>query len=424
MEFSMSNFDPSEYNQLYNIVEMMRMQMYPYRANLIAMKNIMESPLNPFAYSYPGTITRASLDLAERISRKYEKQDFNISECEVDGKKYPIELEVVDREPFCNFSHFSKKGCPRKLPKMMVVAPMAGHHATLLRNTVQELLPFFDVYITDWIDASQVPLLYGKFDMDDYIDYIIQFLGHFDDPVHILAVCQPTVPVMAAVSIMSTENSHHLPASMVLMGGPIDARNNPTTLNEFATEKKLDWFEDYVITTVPNNYPGAGRKVYPGFLQIAGFMSLNWKRHSNSYMDLFKNIVNHDQTKVDTHKKFYDEYLSVMDLPAEFYLQTLREVFQKFSLAKGKLKSKGRDANASNIKNVALLGVEGENDDIAAVGQTLAALELCKNIPSDKKHYHLQKGVGHYGVFSGSKFRIHIVPAIKEFCYKYNTKKS
>jgi poly(3-hydroxybutyrate) depolymerase len=418
----MNNLKFSDYNQLYNIIEATRAQISPFRMNLIAMQNMMNNPMNPFAYSYPGNVIRASVEVAERLTRRYEKPDFNILEAEVEGKKYKIEAEVIDNEAFCNFTHFSKKGCHKKLPKMMVVAPMAGHHATLLRNTVQELLPYFDIYIIDWIDASQVPLVYGGFDLDTYIDYLIQFLGLFQDPVHILAVCQPTVPVLAAVSIMSSQNSKHLPASMILMGGPIDARENPTVLNDFATEKDLGWFEDFVITTVPNNYPGAGRKVYPGFLQLAGFMGMNWQKHMNSYMDLFKNIVSNKHEQVDVHKKFYDEYLSVMDIPAEFYLQTIREVFQKFSLAKGKLKSKGRDANVENISKVALLGIEGENDDIAAVGQTLSAIELCKNIPAKMKHYYLQKGVGHYGVFSGSKYSMHIVPVIKEFAYKFDKK--
>ena len=418
----MSNLRTSDFNQMYNIIEVMRAQISPFRLNLLSMQSILNNPTNPFSYTPAGNYLRAMVEVSERLTRKYEKPEFGIDEIEIDSKKYPVEIEIIDKEPFCNLIHFSKKGCPVKLPKMLVVAPLAGHHATLLKGTVRELMPFFDVYLTDWIDASQVPLVYGKFDMDDYIDYIIQFLGHFKDPVHILAVCQPTVPVLAAVSIMSDQKSENLPASMILMGGPIDARENPTVLNDFAVDQRLKWFEDTVITTVPNNYPGAGRKVYPGFLQLSGFMSLNWQKHLNSYLELFKNLVNHDQHKADIHRKFYDEYLSVMDLPAEFYIQTIREVFQKFSLAKGKLKSKGRDANVASITKPALLGIEGENDDIAAVGQTLAAIDLCANIPGDRKQYHLQKGVGHYGVFSGSKFRLHIVPVIKEFAYKYNTK--
>jgi poly(3-hydroxybutyrate) depolymerase len=418
----MNNLKFSDYNQIYNIFEYYRNQISPFRLNLLAAKNILNSPLNPFSYTYPGSIARATIELAERVTRRYEKQEFNITEAEVEGRKYKVETEVVDNEAFCNFTHFSKRGCHKKLPKMIIVAPMAGHHATLLRNTVEELIPYFDIYITDWIDANQVPLVYGGFDLDTYIDYLIQFMGLFTDPVHILAVCQPTVPVLAAVSIMSQKNSKFLPASMTLMGGPIDARENPTSVNDLAVKKNIKWFEDYLIATVPNNYPGAGRKVYPGFLQLAGFMSLNLSRHATSHVELFKDMIKKDHQKVEKHINHYDEYLSVMDIPAEFYIQTIKEVFQKFSLAKGKLKSKGRDANVENIKNVAILGVEGENDNIAAVGQTKAALELCKNIPEHMKHYHLQKGVGHYGVFSGSKFKQEIVPVIRDFAYKYDKK--
>lgn len=415
----MSNFSINDNNPLYNMVELARAQISPLRLNLLYMQDLMNNPINPFAYTMQGNILRASVEVTERLTRNYKKPEFHINNIKIDEKEYQIELEIEHSKPFCNLLHFSKKGYPKKLPKIIVVAPMAGHHATLLKGTVLELLPFFDVYITDWIDASQVPLIYGEFDFDDYIDYLIEFFELFTDQISVIAVCQPTVPVLAAISIMSEQNSKHIPKSMVLMGGPVDARENPTTVSEFASEHKIKWFEQYVITTVPNNYPGAGRKVYPGFLQIAGFMSLNWQRHMNSYLDLFQNLVNHDENKVAIHKKFYDEYLSVMDLPAEFYLQTIREVFQKYSLAKGKLKSRGRDANADNITKTALLGIEGENDDIAAVGQTLAALELCENIPTAKKHYHLQKGVGHYGVFTGSKFKLHIVPVIKDFVYKY-----
>jgi poly(3-hydroxybutyrate) depolymerase len=419
----MNNLQASDFNQMYNIIESMRNQLYPYRLNLIATRSMLNNPLNPFAYTIPGNVIKASVDMAERLTRRYEKPEFGIKESEVDGIVYPVEYETIDKEAFCNLAHFSKKGFPRKLPKMMLVAPLAGHHATLLKKTIIELLPHFDVFVTDWIDACQVPLIYGKFDMDDYINYIIQFIEDFDERIHVMAVCQPTVPVLAASAIMSEAKSDKVPLSMTLVGGPIDARENPTAVNDFANNKSLKWFEDSLIMTVPNNYPGAGRKVYPGFLQLAGFISMNWKNHLQSHMELFSNIVENNQDKVDFHKNFYDEYLSVMDLPAEYYIQTIREVFQRYSLAKGTLKSKSREVNLKSIKNCAILGVEGENDDIAAVGQTKAALELCTGIPSEKKHYHLQKEVGHYGVFSGSKFKKYIVPVIKEFAYKYSEEK-
>ncbi len=416
----MEKIQAGDFNQLYNFVEAYRAQITPFRMGLLAMQSIFNSPMNIYSYGLPGNILRATIEVTERLTRHYEKPQFGITECKVDGKTYNIEIEDADQKPFCTLLHFSKKGCPVKLPKLMIVAPMAGHHATLLRGTVEDLLPYFDIYITDWISASQVPVFYGKFDLDDYIDYLIEFFRLFRGPLHVLAVCQPTVPVMAAAAIMSDEKSKHLPKSIILMGGPIDARANPTVLTEFAEDHSIKWFEDSVITTVPNNLAGAGRKVYPGFLQLSGFIGMNWQRHLNSYMDLFKDLVLHNDAKADIHKKFYDEYLSVMDLPAEFYIQTIREVFQKFSLAKGKMKSRGREVDVEKITEPALLGIEGEHDDIAAVGQTRAALEICTNIPKSRKQYYLQKGVGHYGVFSGSKFREFIVPAIKEFAYKFN----
>jgi len=410
-----------DFNQLYNFIEAYRAQITPFRINLLNMQSILNNPFNVYSYSFPGSMLRAALEVTERLTRHYEKPSFGITKCEIGNKTYKIEIEEVDQKPFCTLLHFSKKNYPTKLPKLLVVAPMAGHYATLLRGTVEELLPYFDIYITDWINASQVPVAYGKFDLDNYIDYLIEFFALFKDPFHVLAVCQPTVPVMAAASIMSDEKSHYLPKSLILMGGPIDARANPTILTSFAEEHTIKWFENSVITTVPNNLPGAGRKVYPGFLQLAGFISMNWQRHFNSYMDLFKDLVLHNDIKAEIHKKFYDEYLSVMDLPAEFYLQTIREVFQKFSLAKGKMRSRGREVDVEKIEDCALLGIEGEHDDIAAVGQTRAALEICTNIPKEKKQYYLQPGVGHYGVFSGSKFKQFVVPVIKEFVYKFNS---
>ena len=418
----MTKLDTSDFNQLYNIIEAVRTQLYPFRMNLIGAKNILNNPLNPFSYTPQGNFTRAILELSERATRKYQKPEFNIDESVIDGKTYNVELEIIDKAPFCNLVHFVKQGFNKNLPKILVVSPLAGHHATLLKNTVKDLLPFFDVYITDWIDASQVPTIYGKFDMDDFIDYIIQFIKDIPNPLHVMAVCQPTVPVLAATAIMSNQEDlkRKLPKSLILIGGPVDARENPTAVNKFATSKSIAWFKQNTIMSVPNNYPGAGRKVYPGFLQLMGFMSMNWERHLKSHLELFENIAEGCTKKVEIHKKFYDEYLAVMDLPAEYYIQTIDEVFLKYSLAKGELISRGRNANLETIKKTAILGIEGEKDDIAAVGQTLSALNLCKNLSKSKKHYYLQKGVGHYGVFSGSKFRKFVMPVIKDFAYKYN----
>ncbi|MDX2050327.1 MAG: polyhydroxyalkanoate depolymerase [Rickettsiaceae bacterium] len=414
----MFNFINESNNHLYSLVEILRYQTSPLRFTLLSMQNFFNITGKSHASNFNTKILRASVQLLERITRKYEKPAFNLTECTVDKKKYSLEEIVILKMPFCNLLNFKKKNFDQNLPKMLIVAPMAGHHATLLKNTVEELLPYFDVYITDWLDASHVPLSAGKFDMDDYIDYVIKFLQNFKTRVHIMAVCQPTVPVLAAVSIMSDENSKYLPISMTLMGGPIDARKNKTVPGDFAKSRDIEWFEDTVITQVPNYYPGSGRLVYPGFLQIAGFVAMNASKHISSHIELFRDIIFDNHEKVEKHIKFYDEYFAVMDLPAEYYLQTIEVVFQKYSLAKGTLKSRGRTANVESIKKVALLGIEGENDDIAAVGQTKAAIDLCKNIPKSKKQYYLQKGVGHYGVFSGSKFREFIVPVIKDFAYR------
>jgi poly(3-hydroxybutyrate) depolymerase len=313
-----------------------------------------------------------------------------------------------------------KKIYTGKQPKLLIVAPMAGHHATLLRGTAQEMLSYADIYITDWIDACQVPLSDGSFNMDDYIDYVIEFINILGPNLHVMAVCQPTVPVLAAASIMSAEKSKNVPLSLTLMGGPVDARESPTKLGTFAGDLSQEWFAKYTITEVPQNFPGHGRKVYPGFMQLLGFVGMNWKKHMESHIDLFKNLLVEDDDKAETQKAFYDEFLSVMDLPAEFFLQTIKEVFKNFAIAEGKLVSRGRKVHTANITTCAILGIEGEKDDIAGVGQTKAALEICTNVPEEKKQYYLQKNVGHYGVFSGSKFRKFIAPMIADFIKKWD----
>jgi poly(3-hydroxybutyrate) depolymerase len=435
------NFSPADFNSLYHMVEASRIQMSPLRLSILGASNWFENTYNPLYYSSFAKTMRASLDIAERITRKYQKPQFNITECSVGDKLYNVKQETILTKTFCHLQHFSKIGITEKQPKLLVVAPMAGHHATLLRGTVQDTLPYFDIYITDWLDASQVPLDLGGFNMDNFIDYIIefiQFLGSNSDThqgdranwktrqgqsdIHVMAVCQPTVPVLAASSIMAANNDPRQPKSMILIGGPVDASKSPTAVNMFATGKSMEWFERMVIMPVPPNLPGYRRLVYPGFLQLAGFLSLNVQRHISSHIDLFKSLLIEDDAEADRQTKFYDEYFSVMDLPAEFYLQTIKEVFLDFSLAKGHLISRGRKIDPSTIKNCAVLSIEGENDDISGVGQTKAALNLCTNIPAKMKEYYLQKGVGHYGVFSGSKFRQFIVPVIRDFIYKLEKK--
>ncbi len=415
------HFFPENFNPLYYMMEASRMQMSPLRMMTLAGTQCFENSYNPLYYTNFAMTMRASLEIAERMTRKYQKPTFGITECKVNDKHYEVEMHTILSKTFCHLQHFKKIGLKQPGPKLLIVAPMAGHHATLLRGTVQDMLPYCDVYITDWIDASQVPLSHGSFDMDDFIDYVIEFTQFLSPNLHVMAVCQPTVPVMAAVALMSAAGDPKLPSSMILIGGPVDARKNPTRVNDFAVSKSLDWFEKMVVMPVPPNYPGYMRKVYPGFLQLIGFISLNLQRHISSHIDMYNNLLIEDDEKAEQQKKFYDEYLSVMDLPAEFYLQTIKEVFQDFALAKGKLISRGRAVHLENITKCALLGVEGENDDIAAVGQTKAALQMCNNIPKSMKQYHMQPNVGHYGVFSGSKFRNFIVPVIRDFVYKHTS---
>jgi len=407
-------------NQLYYLLESTRANLSPLRYAILAAQEWYESQYNPLYSSNFAQTMRATLEIAERISRKYSKPEFGITAAMINDKSYPVENEVLLKKPFCNLVHFDKKIYTGKQPRLLVVAPMAGHHATLLRGTIQEMLSYTDVYVTDWIDASQVPLSEGSFNMDDYIDYVIDFINFLGPNLHIMAVCQPTVPVLAATAIMSAEKQKNIPLSLTLMGGPVDARENPTKIGSFATDLSQEWFKKYTITEVPHNFPGHGRKVYPGFMQLVGFVGMNWQKHLDSHIDLFQNLLVEDDAKAETQKAFYDEFLSVMDLPEEFFIQTLKEVFKQFSLAEGKLISRGRHADTKYITKCAILGIEGEKDDIAGVGQTKAALDICSNVPSEKKQYYLQKDVGHYGVFSGSKFRKFIAPTIAEFIRKWD----
>jgi poly(3-hydroxybutyrate) depolymerase len=308
----------------------------------------------------------------------------------------------------------------RPQPRLLIVAPMSGHYPTLLRGTVEGFLPNHDVYITEWIDAKLVPVGEGHFDLDDYIDYLISMLHVLGGDTHILAVCQPSVPVLAAVARMEAEGDPYVPHSMVLMGGPIDTRVNPTVVNTLAEQRGIDWFRRNVITKVPFPNPGFMRDVYPGFLQLHGFMSMNLDRHIEAHRNLFLHLVQGDGDSAQKHREFYDEYLAVMDLAAEFYLQTVETVFIRHALPKGEMTHRGIRVDPAKIHRVALLTVEGENDDISGVGQTEAAHRLCTSIPSERKAHWLQPAVGHYGVFNGSRFRAEIVPRISDFVLTNN----
>ena len=408
---------------LYYLYEMNHAAIAPWRAAADAANFFWKNPINPIARTFMGRQVAASLDLFERATRRYGKPLFGITHTVVDGNEVPIAEERVLDKTFCSLLHFAKawsEGGPHpKQPKLLIVAPMSGHYATLLRGTVAAMLPYADVYITDWVDARQVPLRRGSFDLDDYIDYVIEMLEFLGPDVHVMAVCQPSVPVLAAVSLMAKRKDAKPPKSMILMGGPIDTRRNPTVVNRLAVAKGVDWFRKNAIVQVPFPHPGCLRNVYPGFLQLTGFMTMNLDRHMDAHRELFWHLVEGDGDAAEKQTEFYDEYMSVMDLTAEFYLQTVAKVFVNHELPRGLFHHRGQKVDPGDITKTALMTIEGERDDISGVGQTEAAHGLCSQLAPDKKMHILQKGVGHYGVFNGSRFRGDAVPRIVDFMKKH-----
>ncbi|WP_426231447.1 polyhydroxyalkanoate depolymerase [Pararhizobium sp. DWP3-4] len=401
----------------YQLYELNHAMMAPWRAAADAMRLAYANPLNPIAHTYMGRAAAAGLEVFERTTRRYGKPEFGLPETVIDGVPVAVRERIVWREPFCNLIHFQRdlpKGRASD-PKVLIVAPMSGHYATLLRGTVEALLPQSDIYITDWIDARTVPLTEGTFDLEDYVDYIINILHFLGPDTHVIAVCQPAVPVLAAVAVMEANDDPLSPSSMTLMGGPIDTRINPTAVNKLAKEKPLSWFRDNVVMPVPFPQSGFLRPVYPGFLQLSGFMSMNLDRHVTATKDFFEHLVKNDGDAAEKHRDFYDEYMAVMDLTAEFYLQTVDVVFMKHALPKGEMMHRGQKVDTTAIRKVALLTVEGENDDISGVGQTQAAQTICTNIPDNMRLHYMQPDVGHYGVFNGSRFRREIAPRIAAF---------
>jgi poly(3-hydroxybutyrate) depolymerase len=408
---------------LYHLYEFGHAAMGPSRAAADTCKYLLRNPFNPLSRTTAARGTAAALEVLERITRRYAKPEFGIAETLVGGTKASVAIETVWERPFCRLLHFKKQASTTPLgqqPRLLIVAPMSGHYATLLRGTVEGMLPTHDVYITDWIDARIVPLSRGRFDLNDYIDYVIELCRLFEGDVHVMAVCQPSVPVLAAVSYMEAMGDPHAPHSMVLMGGPIDTRINPTAVNALAEKRGLNWFRRSVITTVPWPNPGMGRRVYPGFLQLTGFMSMNLERHLNAHKELFFNLVQGDGDSVEKHKAFYDEYLSVMDLTAEFYLQTVDEVFIRHLLPRGEFEHRGVRIDPAAIRRAALLTIEGEKDDITGLGQCKAAHDLCVNIPDKRRMHHVQPGVGHYGIFNGARFQNEIAPLIGRFIARHD----
>ncbi len=405
-------------NGLYWAYEMGHAALNPARALAGATQLYFKNPLNPLAHTTYGKSVAAAMELFERSTRRYSKPVWDLDSTMVGGERAPIHISTIWQRPFCNLLHFERMFChmPRRpQPKVLIVAPMSGHYATLLRGTVEAFLPNHDVYITDWVDARMVPVSEGRFDLDDYIDYIISILHRLGGDTHIIAVCQPSVPVLAATALMEADKDPYAPRSIVLMGGPIDTRINPTAVNKLAEARGVDWFRRNVISKVPFPHPGMMRDVYPGFLQLHGFVSMNLDRHVDAHRDLFVHLVKGDGDSAQKHREFYDEYLAVMDLAAEYYLQTVKTVFVDHALPKGQMTHRGRLVDPGAIRNAALLTIEGENDDISGVGQTEAAHKLCVNIPPERKAHYLQLGVGHYGVFNGSRFRAEVAPRIADF---------
>lgn len=399
---------------LYHMHEIQHAAFAPLRLYAEAIQQMYSHPWMPMSYTQFGRAIAAGAELIERTTRRYAKPEFGLKTTQIDGAEVPVREMVVYEKPFCQLVHFQRQ-TDRRDPRVLVVAPMSGHYATLLRGTVETLLPDHDVYITDWIDARDVPLSAGRFDLDDYIDYVIELLHFLGADTHVLAVCQPSVPVLAAVSLMAAANDPRQPCSMVLMGGPIDTRFNPTKVNQVAKDKPLSWFEQNLIQSVPYVHHGRGRKVYPGFLQLQGFMSLNPERHMGEHLNLYHNMVRGDGDSAVKHREFYDEYLAVMDLPAEYYLQTLKTVFIDHDLADGTMVSRDRKIDPSLIHHTALMTVEGEKDDITGIGQTEAAQRLCTSLPEAMRVHHVAPKVGHYGVFNGRRWREEIYPIVRQF---------
>lgn len=398
---------------LYHAYEIQRQLAHPVRLWANALEQAYSSPYNPLSETWIGKSVAAGAEIVARLTQNYGKPHFGLATTQIGNQTVEVNEELLVRKPFCDLVHF-RRDTERRDPKVLVVAPMSGHFATLLRGTVEALLPDHDVHITDWKDAREVPLTSGNFSLDDYIDYIIAFCRYLGPDVHVIAVCQPSVPVMGAAALMAEAKDPRQPKSITLMGGPIDTRVSPTVPNDLAMRNSMMWFRQNVISTVPLGYPGAMRRVYPGFVQLTSFISMNLDRHVNAHMRQFEHLVKGDDDSADSHRSFYDEYLAVMDLTAEFYLQTIQVVFKEHLLPRGEWVSGGRKIDPAAIET-ALMTVEGELDDISGVGQTKAAHALTPNIPGARHVHWEQPRVGHYGIFNGRKWREQIMPRVRSF---------
>jgi len=410
---------------LYHLQDLRHILLSPIGIQAELTRSALKNPWNPLSYTPVGRAIAASAEVIERSTRQFGKPEFGLHKTVIDGKTVHVTETVVINKPFCRLLHF-KRSTKRNDPTVLICAPMSGHYATLLRGTVEALLPHHNVYITDWIDAKQVPLSEGQFNLDSYIQYVREFMSFLGPKTHVIAVCQPTVPVFAAVSLMASEKDPNQPLSMTMMGGPVDTRVSKTEVTECAETRPLKWFEQMAVHRVPVYYPGGTRKVYPGFLQLGGFMSMNLDRHIGKHMQFYHHLIIGDGDSAERHKSFYNEYMAVMDIPAEFYLQTVEIVFQRHLLPKGKMMWRDpvsdnlRPVRPQDIKHTALLTIEGELDDISARGQTTAAHDLCASLSPNKQYHYFQEQCGHYGIFNGSKWRTQIMPRIRHFIRKFD----
>lgn len=415
---------------LYHLYELQHAVLTPARLGAELVRTIFQNPWNPLAYTRAGRTVGAGAEMFERLTRRFGKPSFGLFQTVIDGKPVDVFEEVLAEKAFCSLIHFRRHMETKRVdPKVLIVSPMSGHFATLLRGTVEALLPHHDVYITDWVDARQVPLTEGRFNLDDYIDYVMHYVTYLGPDVHLIAVCQPAVPVFAAAALMEADPSRTPPLSITLMGGPIDTRVSKTTVTKLAEDRPLKWFENTVVAEVPFYHPGAFRRVYPGFIQLGGFMSMNLDRHVGSHIQFYHHLVRGDGESAESHRRFYDEYNAVMDISADFYLQTVETVFQRHLLPKGLMKwrdpatDKLYDVDPKAIRKTALMTIEGELDDISAHGQTTAAHDITTSLPGGRKFHHFQEDVGHYGIFNGRRWREQIMPRIRNFIRRHDSGK-
>jgi poly(3-hydroxybutyrate) depolymerase len=411
--------------------ELGHLSVAPLRIAAMMQSSLLRSPFNLAGDTELARTAAAASDLFESVTRRYGKPAWNLPQTDIEGVAVAVTPKTVWSSPWCNLVHFERDGDALKRargarsdPTVLLVAPMSGHHATLLRGTVEAFLPEQEVYVADWIDARLVPIVHGRFGYHDYIDHVMGMIRALGPEAHVVAVCQPGPPVLAAISMLAQEGDPCAPATMTFMGSPIDARCSPTAPNLLAERRSIEWFRENMIHTVPAFYPGAFRRVYPGFVQLASFMGMNLSRHVDAHNDYFQHLIKGDGDSAQKHRDFYDEYLSVMDLSEEFYIETLREVFQEHSLPRGELVHHDVLVDPGAITTTALLTVEGELDDISGIGQTQAAHDLCVNIPEAMHQDYVQAGVGHYGVFNGKRFRSEIYPRMRRFIREFQSASS